>query len=84
MSPRASRRVLAALPVVGDPSNLSRANILGTVVSVDRHAVAICNGGVLALLGGGNSCGPAVDPAGREGPENVLRSEAGGCITKHS
>jgi hypothetical protein len=61
-----NRRVQTALPVVGGiQANLSRANILGTLVSVDRHAVAICNGGALALLGGGNSCAPALDPAAR-------------------
>jgi hypothetical protein len=55
-----NRRVQAALPVVGGiQANLSRANIFGTLASVDRHAVAICNGGALALVGGGNSCTPA-------------------------
>jgi hypothetical protein len=56
-----NRRVEAALPVVGGiQANLSRAHILGTLVSFDRHAVAICNGGALALLGGGSSCTPPV------------------------
>jgi hypothetical protein len=56
-----NRRVQIALAVVGGiQSNLSRANILGTLVSVDRHAVAICNGGALALVGGGTSCTPPV------------------------
>jgi hypothetical protein len=56
-----NRRVQTALPVVGGiQSDLSRSNILGTLESVDRHAVAICNGQALALLGGGNSCTPAV------------------------
>jgi methyl-accepting chemotaxis protein len=50
-------RAQAALPVVGAiQANLSRAGILGTLVIVDRHAVAICNGTALALAGGGHSC----------------------------
>jgi len=58
-------RAQAALPIVGGiQSDLSRANILGTLVSVDRHAVAICNGTALGLLGGGNACSPAVTAAG--------------------
>jgi hypothetical protein len=56
-----NRRAQAALPVVGGiQSDLSRSNILGTLVSVDRHAVAICNSTALALVGGGTSCTPAV------------------------
>ena len=56
-------RAQAALPVVGGiQSDLSRANILGTLASVDRHAVAICNGTALSLAGGGNRCGPPVEP----------------------
>jgi hypothetical protein len=52
-------RAQAALPVVGGiQSDLSRSNILGVLVSVDRHAVAICNGTALGLLGG---CSPAVE-----------------------
>lgn len=55
-------RAQAALPVVGAiQTDLSRANILGTLVSVDRHAVAICNSTALALVGGGNRCTPAVE-----------------------
>lgn len=55
-------RAQAALPVVGGiQSDLSRANVLGTLVSVDRHAVAICNGQALALVGGGTRCTPAVE-----------------------
>ena len=55
-------RAQAALPVVGGiQSDLSRANILGTLVSVDRHAVAICNGTALGLVGGPNACSPAVE-----------------------
>jgi hypothetical protein len=58
-------RAQAALPVVGGiQSDLSRANILGTLVSVDRHAVAICNGTALALAGGGNRCSPPVEATG--------------------
>lgn len=50
-------RAQAALPVVGDiRTNLGGANILGTLASVDRHAVAICNGSALALVGGGEKC----------------------------
>ncbi len=55
-------RAQRALPIVGGiQTDLSRANILGTLVSVDRHAVAICNGQALALVGGGNRCTPAVE-----------------------
>ncbi|MGI8807647.1 MAG: hypothetical protein ACR2KK_07370, partial [Acidimicrobiales bacterium] len=58
-------RAQAALPVVGGiQSDLSRANILGTLVSVDRHAVAICNGQALALVGGGQRCSPALEATG--------------------
>ena len=58
-------RAQAALPVVGGiQTDLSRANILGTLVSVDRHAVAICNGTAIALVGGGNRCSPPVEATG--------------------
>jgi hypothetical protein len=60
-------RAQAALPVVaGIQSDLSRANILGTLVSVDRHAVAICGtgGGGTAVSLGGVSCTPAVTATG--------------------
>ncbi len=58
-----NRRVQAALPVVGGiQTDLSRSHILGTLGSVDRHAVAICNGQALALVGGGNACSPPVTP----------------------
>jgi hypothetical protein len=58
-------RAQNALPVVGGiQSDLSRANILGTLVVVDRHAVAICNGAAIALVGGGNHCSPAVEASG--------------------
>jgi hypothetical protein len=60
-----NKRAAAAAPVVGGiQTDLSRANILGTLVSVDRHAVAICNGQALALLGGGARCTPAVEATG--------------------
>src|SRR4051812_4471554 len=39
-----NKRAATATPVVsGIQTDLSRANILGLLVSVDRHAVAICN-----------------------------------------
>jgi hypothetical protein len=60
-----NKRAQNAIPVVnGIQSDLSRANILGTLVSVDRHAVAICNGVALSLAGGGNSCSPPVEATG--------------------
>ncbi len=60
-----NKRAQTALPIVGGiQSDLSRANILGTLVSVDRHAVAICNGTAIALVGGGNRCSPAVEATG--------------------
>jgi len=58
-------RAQTALPIVGGIQNdLSRNNILGTLVSVDRHAVAICNGQAIALLGGGAKCSPALEAQG--------------------
>ena len=58
-----NRRVQAALPVIGGiQTDLSRSHVLGALVAVDRHAVAICNGQALALVGGGNACSPAVTP----------------------
>ncbi len=58
-----NKRAAAAAPVVsGIQQDLSRANILGILVSVDRHAVAICNSTALGL--GGASCGPAVEATG--------------------
>jgi hypothetical protein len=58
-------RAQAALPIVGGiASDLSRANILGTLVFVDRHAVAICNGTAIALVGGGSSCSAPVVATG--------------------
>jgi hypothetical protein len=60
-----NKRAATATPVVGGiQTDLSRANILGTLVSVDRHAVAICNGTALALVGGGNRCTAAVEATG--------------------
>ncbi|MGI8807654.1 MAG: hypothetical protein ACR2KK_07405, partial [Acidimicrobiales bacterium] len=60
-----NKRAQTAIPVVnGIQTDLSRANILGTLVSVDRHAVAICNGQALALVGGGNRCTPALEATG--------------------
>jgi hypothetical protein len=60
-----NKRAALATPVVGGiQTDLSRANILGTLVSVDRHAVAICNSTALNLVGGGNSCSPAVEATG--------------------
>lgn len=57
-------RAQTALPIVGGiQSDLSRNNILGTLVSVDRHAVAICNSQAL-VLAGGDRCAPAVEAIG--------------------
>ena len=57
-------RAQAALPVVGGiQTDLSRANILGTLVSVDRHATAICNSQVLTVASG-DRCTPAVEATG--------------------
>jgi hypothetical protein len=58
-----NKRAQAALPVVGGiQSDLSRANILGTLVSADRHAVAICNSTALGLVSlGGTRCTPAIE-----------------------
>jgi hypothetical protein len=59
------QRLVLLLPVVGGiQSDLSRANILGTLVTVDRHAVAICTGIALGLVGGGNRCTAPVTPTG--------------------
>lgn len=56
-------RAQNALPVVGGiQSDLSRANILGILVSADAHAVAICNGTAISLVGAGNHCSPPVTP----------------------
>jgi hypothetical protein len=59
-----NKRAALATPVVnGIQSDLSRANILGTLVSVDRHAVAICNG-TAVQLGGAGRCSTAVEATG--------------------
>ncbi len=53
-----NKRAQTALPIVGGiQSDLSRGNILGTLISVDRHAVAICNG-TAVQLGGQGMCSP--------------------------
>ena len=59
-------RAQAALPVVGGiQSDLSRANILGVLASVDRHAVAICNSPALNLASiGATRCSPPVPATG--------------------
>ena len=58
-------RAQTALPIVGGiQTDLNRNNVLGTLVSVDRHAVAICNGQAITLLGGGAKCGPPVEAQG--------------------
>ena len=58
-----NKRAQTAIPVVnGIQTDLSRSNILGTLVVVDKHAVAICKGALLTAL-----CptvtGPVADPA---------------------
>ncbi|MCA1683809.1 MAG: hypothetical protein LC708_01575, partial [Actinobacteria bacterium] len=46
-----NKRAQTALPIVGGiSSDLSKPNILGTLVFVDRHAVAICNSTALNLV----------------------------------
>jgi methyl-accepting chemotaxis protein len=59
-------RAQTALPIVGGiQTDLSRANILGTLVSVDRHAVAICNSQALNLVSlGSTRCSPALEAQG--------------------
>src|SRR5947209_17749190 len=61
-----NKRAAIATPVVqGIQSDLSKANVLGTLVFVDRHAVAICNSTVVGLLGGvSGSCSPPVTATG--------------------
>jgi len=59
-----NKRAQTALPIVGGiESDLSRANILGLLVSVDRHAVAICNG-TAVQLGGQGQCSPHIEATG--------------------
>lgn len=58
-----NKRAQAAIPVVGGiQTDLNRNNVLGVLVSVDKHAVAICKGTLLSAL-----CptvtGPVADPA---------------------
>jgi hypothetical protein len=54
-----NKRAAAATPVVGGIQvDLSRANILGTLVSADRHAVAICNGQAITLVAGAKCSAP--------------------------
>ncbi len=56
-----NKRAQTAIPVVaGIQQDLSRGNILGMLVSVDRHAVAICNG-TAVQLGGPGTCSAAQD-----------------------
>jgi len=58
-----NKRAATATPVVGGiQTDLSRANVLGMLVSVDRHAVAICNSTALSLTG--TKCSPAVEATG--------------------
>jgi hypothetical protein len=57
-------RAQAALPVVGGiQTDLSRANVLGTLVNVDRHAVAICNGTAVGSVGGAVCSAPVTAAA---------------------
>jgi hypothetical protein len=56
-------RAQAAIPVVGGIQiDLNRNNVLGTLVSVDKHAVAICTGNLLRPFCPGVT-GPVADPA---------------------
>ena len=61
-----NKRALTATPVVGGiQTDLSRANILGLLASVDRHAVAICNGPALNLASlGATRCSAPVPATG--------------------
>jgi hypothetical protein len=61
-----NQRAPAALAIVGGiQADLSRANILGVLGSVDRHAVAICNSPALNLASlGATRCSPPVPAAG--------------------
>jgi hypothetical protein len=57
-----NKRALTATPVVGGiQTDLNRTNILGTLVSVDKHAVAICKSTVVSLVCQGVT-GPVADP----------------------
>jgi hypothetical protein len=56
-------RAQRAIPVVGGIQiDLNRNNVLGTLVSVDKHAVAICKGTLLSSLCP-SVTGPVADPA---------------------
>ena len=58
-----NKRAATATPVVGGIQlDLNRNNILGTLVSVDKHAVAICKGTLLSALCP-SVTGPVADPA---------------------
>ena len=58
-----NKRALAATPVVGGIQiDLNRQNVLGTLVSVDKHATAICKSVVVGLTCAGVT-GPVADPA---------------------
>jgi small nuclear ribonucleoprotein (snRNP)-like protein len=58
-----NKRALTATPVVGGiQTDLNRTNVLGTLVSVDKHAVAICKSVVVGLVCPGVT-GPVADPA---------------------
>jgi hypothetical protein len=61
-----NQRAPIALSVIGGiQSDLSRANILGVLASVDRHAVAVCNSPALNVVSlGATRCSPPV-PATR-------------------
>ena len=60
-----NKRAQIGLGVVqGIQTDLNRNNVLGMLVSVDRHAVAICNGQAIALLGGGAKCSAPVEAQG--------------------
>jgi hypothetical protein len=59
------RAPIAATLVGGIQTNLSRAHILGSLASVDRHAVAICNSPALNLASlGATRCSPPVPATG--------------------
>ncbi len=58
-----NKRAATAAPVVGGiQTDLNRNNILGTLVSVDKHAVAICKSVVVGTFCPGVA-GPVADPA---------------------
>jgi small nuclear ribonucleoprotein (snRNP)-like protein len=58
-----NKRAAIATPVVGGIQlDLNRSNVLGTLVSVDKHAVAICKSVVVGTFCPGVA-GPVADPA---------------------